>query len=158
VHFANRADGAGSNQLHHTAKIVGGVDLRSHLGRQVFFSTDLRHQAGFMNRVRQGLLAIAVFAHPHRHDACRCMDMVGRTDEHGIDLLIHGIQHLPEVFVPLGGWERTEGRSGAPFVHVAESYDVLARDGFQVLRTAPTSADDGDVQLFIGRRAGGPSI
>jgi len=79
--------------------------------------------------------------------------MVGRADDHGIDLGVHFVQQLAEVLVPLGLREAVEHPAAALVVDVAQGHDVLVGHPVHVVAAAAADADAGDVQLFV-RRSG----
>ncbi len=86
VGLADRADGAGANQLDDPAVIVGGVDLRAHLRGDLGLGGELRDGAGLVDGVRERLLAVHVLLHPQGQGRGRRVGVVGRADDHGVDV------------------------------------------------------------------------
>lgn len=77
--------------------------------------------------------------------------MIGRADHDGVDLLVHLGQHLAEVAELLRLRELLKGLGRATLVDVAQRDDILLGHAGQVRRPSPTAADDGHVQLLVGR-------
>ena len=149
VDFPDRADGARTDKLDDAAVIRSGMNLRAHLRGPLVFVGDLGQDAGFADRVRQRLLAVAVLAHPHRHRGGRRVDMIGRTHHDGVDLAVHLLEHLAEVAIPLGLGELLHRRLAAPVVDVAEGHDILAGAVADVPTTLPSHANPGNREFLV---------
>ena len=154
VHFGDGADDAGAQQLDRRAASIRGVALVAHLGRDLRLRRRLCQKVRLVDRMAEGLLAVDVFPHLHRHHRRRGMDVVGGADHDRIDILLI-LEHPAEVRVPAGAGMDLRRLVQVPGVDVAERDDVLARDAFQVRRAAPGNADAGDVQCVVGG-GGGP--
>jgi len=151
VHLADGADQAPLDDLNGAAVVAAGVDLRAHLRDELLRAGQLDQRAALVDGVGQGLLAVAVLAHSHGHGRRGGVRVVGCADDHGVDVPAHGIQHSPEVGEGPGPGE-PRGRLGeAAGVDVAQGDDVLALDAAEVGPPAPADADDGDVELLVGR-------
>ena len=104
-----------------------------------------------MDRVGEWLLAIDVLAQLHGGHRGHGMDVVGRADGDGVDVLLL-LQHDPEIRVPLGLGKLLEGASRPVLVDVAKGHDVgtvLGRPG-NVAGTLASRPDAGDVDTFVG--------
>jgi len=102
VRFANRPNAAGLNNLDGAAQAVFRRALIPHLRGDFVLIGDFFHHAGFIHVVGERLLAIDVLLHLHGHDAGRRMRVIGSAHGHGVDLLVHLLQHLAKVVVLLG--------------------------------------------------------
>ena len=109
------------------------AELRDHLG----LAGGLADLANLVDRVGQGLLAVDVFAAFQCGHAGHRVRVVRRADHHGVDVLVHRVEHLAEIFESLGLGELLE-RAGRPaLVHVAQRDDVLAADAIDVVAALP---------------------
>jgi hypothetical protein len=109
------------------------------------------HAAGFKNGLRERLLAETMFAHLHRHDAGRRMDMIGRGHDDRVDLLIHLRKHFTEILIPFGVRVFGAARAERVLIHVTEPYDDAAHFGgvIGVTGTFAARADDSDLDPTI---------
>ena len=104
MHLVHRPNDSALNQLHHTAIVSAGVDLRAHLGNTVMFGSGLRHEPRLGDGVGQRFLAIDMESSAKRRQCRQSMHVVGGGNDHGIDALL--IEEPAEV----GG----ETRPGTP--------------------------------------------
>ena len=93
----DRTNGSGLNALDHTAIIVAGMDLGSHLGNQLILSSQITEHAGLMHCMGEGFFAVHMLAKAHRHGSGRCMRMVRCAYQHRIDFLGFLLEHDAEV-------------------------------------------------------------
>ena len=101
------------------------------------------------NCLRQRLLAIDVFAQPHRAGFGDGVEMIRRGNVHGVnapaDLVKHGakipVKFRLRIFPELIGAMRA--------VHVAQGDDVLAVAAIRVAGALAAGTDDGNVQLAV---------
>jgi len=96
--FADFANRAAPNQLHPSTQTVLGASLVAHLRNHFVLRRRLAHHSRFMHGASQRLLAINVLAALHRRHRGNYVRMIRCGDEHRLNLLIHGIEHPPEVF------------------------------------------------------------
>ena len=92
---------AGANQLAGPLIMGPGTLLRADLDHSLVSPRRRNHPAPFAHEQRQRLFHIHVFsrrAGQHRH---QCMPVVGRRDDHGIDIFV--LEQLSEVAVPSDG-------------------------------------------------------
>ena len=132
------------------------MPLDAHLGDDAGFLRRLGQHAGFVNVMGERFLAEDVFAQLHRRHADHRVRVVGRSDEHGIDVLLL-LQHHAVVLVSRGVGKRIEGFRGVAVVHIAERDDVSRTAGGQVVVAHAADADAGDVHLFARRRVARPA-
>jgi len=97
--------------------MVGCVNLNSHLRNERTIMRKLRHSADFMQVVRQGFLAVNVFAQLHRAHGNRRMHVIGCRDINRINIFSFGIQQLPPVLINLNVREPSLQFIGALQVH-----------------------------------------
>ena len=146
---------AGANDLDARAEPALGRALVAHLGAQLLLSRERPHESGFLDRPGQRLLAKAVLAHSHGHDASRGMRVVRSAHGDGVDLVAELLEHFPIIIVFLGvgvlGPHLVEGVG----IDVAEP-DNLAVAACDVGVAVPLAAhaDAGEANLFVGRTGG----
>jgi len=151
MHVAHRPDGASLDRLDRTAVVRAGVHLRAHLRGELRAGGRLRDEAGFVDGVRERLLAVHVLAGVQGHQRGGRVRVVGRGDENGLDILV--IEDAPQVGTELRLREAVAGLGGAFFIHVAEGDDLLARELAQVPCPLAGDADDGDTEPVAGGSA-----
>jgi hypothetical protein len=151
VDLAHRPDCPRLDQLDDAAVVLGGVDLRAHLGGHLALAINLLQQAGLVHGMPDRLLAVNVLAAPHGHEADRGVGVLRGPADHGLDVLL--VEHLAEVMVLLCLGKRFGGVGQVAVVHVAQGDDVLAGALHHVAPAAPAHAHRGDVQLLVGRVA-----
>ena len=142
VSFPNRPDGAIADPLHHGAAIFGGMALNARLhdgfGVPLFGGYHCSH---LMDRVRQRLLAVDVFAHFHRRYGGVGMGVVGGAHHHRIHRFVHFLEHRAPIVKAFRRWVLLHGFYRRPWaatsapVHVAQGNDILAGQ-FPELRPA----------------------
>ena len=83
------------------------------------------------------------------------MGVIGGADDHGVDLLVHLVEHHAKVFELRGLGILGELLGGVVFVHVAQSDDVVAQLSHLIHVAAPLAADAdaGHVELIVGGKA-----
>jgi len=151
VDLAHRPDRPRLDQLHDAAVVRAGVNLRAHLRGQFVLVGQLDHHADLRHRMGQRLFTVAVFAHPHGGHGGGGMDVIGRGDEHGVDLIAHLVQQLAKIAVLLGLGESFETAFRPALVHIAQGDDVFAGTIADVPGALPSHADAGNVQFFVRR-------
>ena len=153
LHLADLADRAGVEPLLHQAQPLLGVSLIAHLGHDLVLARGLGQGACFADRARQRLLDVDVLAELHRRHRDDRVGVIGRGDEHRVDVLLL-LEHRAEILVKdrlreLVGGAAPLHRRGCrvALVAVAERDDVVGFDDVhQVGRAhAVLVADDGDV-------------
>jgi hypothetical protein len=136
---------------------IEGVALVAQLRHDLMFLRRLHQGANLRDRVGQGLFAIHMFVPldcRHRRHSVR---VVGRPDDHGVDLVAHLVEHLAEILVHLGIGEL--GDRGAlamlrPQVRIAQGrhpHAAVAGHLVDVGAALAAGADTGDVQFLTGR-------
>ena len=78
---------------------IPGKPLHAHLQHALEFFGLVGNHFAFLGRVRHGLLNVHVFAALHGREGDGCMPMVGRGDEHRID--VRPLEHFLVVNVGL---------------------------------------------------------
>ena len=146
---------AGADELDARAEPVLGGALIAHLRAELFLGGEGPHQPGFLDRPGQRLLAEAVLAHSHGHDAGRGVGVVGRADGHGVDLVAELLEHLAVIKVLLC--------FGILLAHLVEDVAIDVAEGDDLAVTAgvvgiavslAADADAGKAHLLIGRTGG----
>ena len=149
----DRSQNARSDELDALAEAGLGGPLVAHLGAELLLGGERPHEACFLDRPGQRLLAEAVLAHAHGHHAGRGVRVVGRADGHGVDLVAQLLEHLAVVEVLL--------RLGVLFPHLLELMlvDVAEGDDLAVLAgvvgvalTLAADADAREADFLIRRR------
>ena len=100
-----------------------------------------------MHGTRKRLLAIDVLAALHRRHRGHCMRMIGRGNEHRLNVLVHGIQHPSEVFEWFGIGSLLKNIAGSSLVHVTEGHDFPSAPG-EIVEIAAALAADSDAGQF----------
>ncbi len=99
MHAANRPEDAGLHEFDDPAIVVTRiVNLRAHLRDDALPGRRLHHHAHLVHRMGQRLLAVDVLAGTHRQDRGRRMMMIGRRDQHRLDVLLL-VDHLAIIVV-----------------------------------------------------------
>ena len=109
--------------------LLAGSQLAAGLEHAIELADRLDHRRAFVDRQRQRLLAIHVLARLARLDRRDGVPMVGRGDEHGVDVLAG--EHVAEVVVLVAAFG---ARGGAvvlvdPLLGVAAAVGVDVADG-----------------------------
>ena len=76
--------------------------------------------------------------------------MVGRGDEHGVDILAHLVEHLAVVPVALGVRVAVESILGIFPVDVAQGHDIFGLHVLEVGGAHAAASDGGDIE-FVAR-------
>ncbi len=71
--------------------------MRAHLDHAARLASHLHHLSPFVDRLRERLLAVDVLAGPAGHDRLQRVPVVGRGDQHRVDIRL--IEDLAEVTV-----------------------------------------------------------
>ena len=150
MHLAYGADGTVLDPLAKSPDRIVGMPLITQLGNNLEFAGSVHQGTHFANRVRQRLFAINMFAHPHGPHGNDGVGVVGCAYNHGIDLLVHRIEHFAKIAMLLRIGELGETLGGVFGIHIAKSDHVLAGAGFDVRPPLPADADPGNVELVIG--------
>ena len=85
--------------------------------------------------------------------------MIGRADNHRINLRFHLLQHHPVVFKLSGFRKSIEHARSAILIDIAQGDDVLGRHSLNIARRLSSSSDRCDVQSLVRRvRARRPGL
>src|SRR5262249_7134058 len=118
MHLANRADNTRLDNLDCPPQTIFGAALVAHFGRDTTFFRQLAQQPRFINRLRQWLLAINMFAHFDGHRGDNSVQMVRSRDDDGVERLF-SFQHLAEITIKSSLWVFHARARGTVFVDVA---------------------------------------
>ena len=97
MHLAYWTNRAGGQQFRRAEGGVAGAALHAHLGSDPGFARRGDHLPGLENRMGHWLRTIDVFAQPQCSHGDNSVVMIGRSDDHRVDVLFLLIEHLPEV-------------------------------------------------------------
>jgi hypothetical protein len=78
------------------------------------------------------------------------MRVVRCTDDHGIDLVGHLIEHHTEVAETTGLGKPFESGSCPLLIHIAKGNDILPTAGLNVIQPPSSHTNAGDIQAFVG--------
>ena len=131
----------------------GGVPLVAHLRRDAGRLRGLGQLAAFVERVGERLLAVDVLARADRRHRGDGVDVVGRADRDGVDVLRLLVEHLAEILVPPRLREGLERAGGALVVHVAEGDDVRA-DSWRAVAMSPPPMPPAPIPATLTRSLG----
>jgi hypothetical protein len=132
--------------------VIGGV-VRPHLEDLAVPLDGVAHLDRLLDRERHGLLAIDVLPRVHRVDRHFRVPMVGRGDDHGVDVL--PVQQLSVIEVSLAAADLL-GRRETALVDVADAdhLDVLRLGALderpQVAAPHAAHADEGHPDALVG--------
>jgi len=149
VDLSNRPNRARLHQFDDPPIVVAGVDLSADLRCHFRLPCRFGNQAGLVDRVRQGLLAVTMLAHPHGHDARQGVRVVRRADDHGVDLTLDLLQHLAEIEKGLGPGELPASRTKLGLIDIAEGHDPLMLDTHQIGAAPMRHSNDCDPQQLV---------
>jgi hypothetical protein len=91
-----------------------------------------------------------MLAHLQRKHHGQRVRMVGRADDHRVDVFLT-LEHAPIVRPQLRVGEHLRRVRQVVQVHIAQGDDILAGDAAQVVPPAPADANHSDVQFIVGR-------
>ena len=86
VHFADGADGASPDPFAKEASVFGSLIANGDLRGDAGFASDIGDAAGFVDGVRERLLAENVFVLTHGRGGDGGVEMVGGADDDGIEI------------------------------------------------------------------------
>jgi len=144
------------DQFHRSTERVGGHPLIAHLRGDSGFLGNPPQGTGLRYIVRDGLLAVDVFAAGHGSRRDHGMGVFGRGHDQPVELTVKFVQQFAKVLV-LGSVGCPLGRDGQTvLIGVANRHQVLAhpRHRADMIRPAGAHAHDGQVQPLV--RLGGP--
>ena len=131
--------------------------------REALLESDLHHALGiahrgdqrraFFDRVRDGLLAVDVFAGAHTGDGDGHVPVVGRGDHDGVDILTVEDLAVVEVGERVGGGVLGFGFQAARFINVAAGDDLVLFGELQLAQqilAASAGADGADPYAIVG--------
>ena len=152
--LAHGADRPGLDQFHHPPVVLGRMDLCSHLGSDAGFGGGLGDDPRFPDAMGQRFFAENVLAELDGGHHGKRVRVLRRGHDHGVDV-VAGVVELTEIHVfprqgILGG-----GGVQVLLINVAECDDVLGANLGSVGRPASAGADDGDIELLVGRNPAG---
>ena len=156
--FFDFADEAFADEACAEAVLEVGVDLVSHLRDDTGFGRVVAHLTGFPDGVREGFLAVDVFAAFHGFDGSMRVHVVGNGDGDGVDFVTEGGEHFAVVAEVAHAGECGIGLGEAIGVDVAEADELhfwMGADLFEVGEGHAIGADGGDVELAVGGCASG---
>ena len=126
MEFERFSDHAGLDELHRAPEAALRTALVAHLGSEFLVAGEISHHAGFPHGLGEGLLAIDVLAHLHRHDAGDSVDVIRCGNSDAVDLIAHFGEHFAEVRVFLGIGEPLGHGIEPLLVNIAETDDLSA--------------------------------
>ena len=152
MHFGDRADDAGFDDFDNPPIVALGVNLRAHLRDAIVFCGQFLNHARFVHGMRERLFAIDMLVEAKRRRRRDGMDVIGRGDHDGVNVLL--LKRLSEIVVRLCAWEFLGGGRQIIFIDVAKSnhIDQAALKGFvKVVGGLMVRADECDIQFLICR-------
>ena len=153
MYLGDFADGTGLNPFAGEADALAGMALIAHLGDAFGLRSHVAHGTGLGDGVGEGLLHIDVASGAHGHDACRCMHVVRRGHEHGVDVLLL-VDQFAVIAVELGIRVFFDRASGVIQIDVTKGHNVREAGVIQIPDVATaltTDADAAEIDLFTRR-------
>ena len=161
VGFRDLANRAGPDVFAQLAIAFLAVALISHLRGNFCLGRHRAHLPRLGDVVADGLFAIDVYAPLHCHHGRQGVVVIGRGDEHRVNLLAQLVEHFPVVgerlnFAGVAAFvgQRLLDGGNALVVHVHDSNQVFIERGFQVLHRPPAAADLHDANFFASIGSG----
>lgn len=148
--FADRADGIVQNEFAQSASVFGSLALIAHLSGDFVLARGLGNLARLPDGMGERFLAINVFAELDGGHGNERMEMIGRGDHYGVDVLLF-LEHFAKVGEDFCFWIFFEDASGVVGVDVADGNDVFAAELFEIDSALAANADAGNVEFFAGR-------
>ena len=149
-------DHAALDRLNRAAHPGIGVALVSKLGSYLHPAGDPCQFPAFPGGVRQGLLAVDMFSHQHGLPCRVKVRMIGSTNYHGVDGLLHLIEHPAEITVLPGLRKARPVLTGPLLVHVTDGHDILSSYPSEISSSLPSYPDAGYVKLIVWRGGTNP--
>src|SRR6185503_17793795 len=152
VNFLDPADQAGMNDFDGAAQAGLGAALVAHLGGELLLGGELSEDAGLVDGLHQGLLAVDVLAELHRGACDDAVAVVGGGDGDGVDLVAHLVEHFAKIFEGFGVGVLLGRELEVVGIDVAQGDDLAAGLGrvFNVGGALAGAADGGDADLLVG--------
>ena len=151
MNFRDLANRAGLHEFHHAPVVAAGVDLIAHLRGASGRARRVGDDAYFGHRPRQRLLAIHMATAAQSPDSAHRVGVVGRADDNSVDVLL--LQQPAKVAVAFRAGELLPDVLQVVLIDIAQRHDVFATDTRDIARAAAGDADDGEVELAVGRDA-----
>ena len=148
--LAHCTNGTALHQFHDTAVVIARVNLRAHLRDQPLFSGYFGHHPGLEYAVGQGFFTVTVLAKLHGQHTGRGVHVVRCANDHGIDLVLHLMEHYTKVSIAFGLGEFPKGLGRTALINITQGHNILTGHPVDIGCTPPAHTDPGDVQLFIG--------
>ena len=148
MHLAHLADQPRGDPLGHLPNAFARVALIAHLAHDAVFMGRLGQNTGFEDGVGDRLLHVDVLAAAHalhRHVGVR---MVGRGDDHRVDVLAL-IKHLAEIGEEVRLGELLNGPGAATEIQITEGDDIFIGGVLHVAAADAAETDRGDTELLV---------
>ena len=155
-YFPHGADGARGDPLANLPGILARMALDAHLGTYARFRRNLGKPARLVYGVSKRFLTIDMLAGPHRRHGNNGMGMVGRGDDHGVNVLLL-LQHHAVVFIHSCVRILVKRFGGIVRIHVAQGHNVFRLHGAQIGSAHTAYANTGNIQFFTRRGVGRPA-
>ena len=161
------AEPAAAEELDRLSATGRAADLSAGLADLVVMPRRLDEPAAFPDVVADRLLDVDVLARGHRPDSGEAVPVVRRRDRDALDARV--VHDPPQVLDELGtdaalgpgdarelvGDDALVLRGGVDVADVRDDAVVLAGDAVDMIATAASDTDDGDVEPFAGSAARG---
>lgn len=152
-HLRNIADHSCTIGFHRLTDAITGVALISHLRDDSVLLLRFHERASLPDIVRERFLGVDVDAALHRGHGRGKVSVVGRGNDHRIDVFVHLVEHHTEIFIkrlvfaPVLHVFRAVGG-----VHIAEGDEIFLAASLLIGLSGDPSAraDEGDVELAVG--------
>ena len=158
VGFRDRADGPGGDVLGHAADRLAAIALVAHLRQDLLLPGGLGQGIALGDVVGQRLLAEDVLAVVDRADGGRGVVVIGRGDQHHVEVLVALVEHLAVVVEDLGLGRVLDAvlhhLGDVLLVHVDQGDEVLAQGAAHAVAAHARRADHGHAQLVARRLLG----
>ena len=152
------AELAGSHELRRVNHVLATAPLRTHLHDAIMFLRRRQHRAPLIDRFRQRLFHVDVFAGLARQDCRQRVPMIRRRDQDYVH--IFAVQHAAKIFYDFWPFisfilANLDALGAVGIVNVANDRAVnfrVQKKTFQVTAPHPARTDQPKPDLFAGRR------
>ena len=158
VGFGDRTDGPGGNIFRHAADRLAAIALVAHLRENLLLPGGLGQGIALGDVVGQWLLAEDMLAVVDGADGGRSVVVIGRGDQHHVEVLVALVEHLAIVVENLGLGRLLDtilhNLGDVLLVHIDHGDKVLAEGAAHAIAAHARHADHGHAQLVGRRRLG----
>ncbi len=149
--FFDFPDQSALDGFHNAAVIVPGMDLCPHLSFQMVAYRQFCEHATFLDRVGQWFFAVTVLFQPHGHRRCRGMRVIGRGDDHRVNVFRFFFEHHTKIAILFRIRIRCGSFGQQVRINVGNRDDVLFFQRGNILARSIGRTNTGEIQSLVRR-------